>query len=212
MNRFSRLLLSAATLTLAAGCATSSTSSGTASTGASTHVKPQTLEGSWTSAVCESMAPNPDGSRTYFKRHFTLTQKEWTLHFQAFGDAACTAKLFTARVEGPYTLLQDSAQVPGATEGNFQFARQYMTAYVQPVADWFQGAKCGSGPWKVGEEKETSTTGCVFLRPVAACGTDHDVVKVEGKQLFFGRRPADNDMCTPDKRPQALAEVAVVHD
>jgi len=158
------------------------------------------------------MQPNPDGSRTYFKRHFTMTEKDWTLHFNAFGDPGCTVKLFTARFEGPYTLLADSQKVAGATEGNFVFAKHYMTAHVQPVADWFQGSKCGTQAWKVGEEQETSTTGCVFLKPVAACGTDHDLVKVEGGQLFFGKRPGDNDMCTPDKRPTALTQVAVVRD
>ena len=212
MNRLDRLFLSLAALGLAAGCATSSGSSAGASAGPTTHVKPQDLEGAWTSAACEAMPPQADGSRTYFKRHFTLTQKDWELHFQAFGDPGCSVKLFTARVKGPYTLVKDSERVPGATEGNFQFAHQYMTAYVQPVADWFQGARCGTGPWKLGEEQETSSTGCVFLKPVAACGMDHDVVKVDGQRLFFGHRPADNDMCTPDKRPSALGDVAVVRD
>lgn len=205
MNRLDRLMLSTLALGLAAGCATS----GGASSG--TRVKPHDLQGAWTSAVCESM-PNPDGSKTYFQRKFTLTETDWTMHFNAFGDPGCSMKLFTARVEGPYTLRQDSATVGGATEADFGFGRHYMTAYVQPIADWFQGAGCGGQPWKLGEEQETSKTGCVFFKPVAACGTDHDVVKVEGRQLFFGQRPADNDMCTPAKRPQALTAVAVVRD
>jgi adenomatous polyposis coli down-regulated (APCDD)-like protein len=203
------LFFSLATLGLAAGCATS----GGSTTGASapaTHVKPADLKGAWTSAVCEAMAPNPDGSRTYFKRVFDIQETTWSLKFEAFGDAGCTARLFTARFEGPYTLVKDSEKVAGATEANFGFGRHYMTAHVQPVADWFQGAKCGTQPWKVGEEQETSATGCVFLRPVTACGMDHDVVKVQGNELFFGKRPADNDMCTPDKRPTQLTPVAVV--
>ncbi|PTL81623.1 hypothetical protein [Vitiosangium sp. GDMCC 1.1324] len=204
MNPMNRLFLSVATLGLAAGCATSSGASGT-------RVTANDLKGRWTSAVCESM-PNPDGSKTYFKRHFDLQEKQWSLKFETFGDAGCTARLFTARFEGPYTLGKDSEKVAGATEGTFSFGRHYMTAHVQPVADWFQGAQCGTGSWKVGEEQETSATGCVFLRPVAACGLDHDVVKVEGNQLFFGQRPADNDMCTPDKRPTALTAVAVVRE
>lgn len=204
MKTMNRLALTVATLGLAAGCATT-----TAGGASATRVKTNDLKGTWTSAVCESM-PNPDGSKTYFKRIFDLTEKDWALKFETFGDAGCTARLFTARFEGPYTLLKDSEKVAGTTEGNFVFARHYMTAHVQPVADWFQGAKCGTGTWKVGEEQETSTTGCVFLRPVTACGTDHDIVKVEGNQLFFGQRPADGDMCTPDKRPTALTPVAVV--
>lgn len=203
------LFFSLATLGLAAGCATSGGSTASASASA-THVKQADLKGAWTSAVCEAMAPNPDGSRTYFKRVFDIQETAWSLKFEAFGDAGCTVRLFTARFEGPYTLVKDSEKVAGATEANFGFARHSMTAHVQPVADWFQGARCGTKPWKVGEEQETSATGCVFLRPVTACGTDHDVVEVRGNELFFGKRPADNDMCTPDKRPTALTPVAVV--
>ena len=202
MNALNRLFLSVATLSLAAGCATTGGATATA-------VKTNDLTGAWTSEVCEAM-PNPDGTKTYFKRVFDIQEKDWSLKFETFGDAGCTARLFTARFEGPYTLVKDSQKVAGATEGNFGFARHYMTAHVQPVADWFQGAKCGSAPWAVGVEQETSTTGCVFLRPVTACGMDHDIVKVEGNQLFFGQRPADGDMCTPDKRPTALTPVAVV--
>ena len=205
MKRFNALVLSTLSLGLAAGCATSG------SAASHTKVKPNDLQGAWTSAVCESM-PNPDGSKTYFQRHFTMTEKDWTLHFNAFGDPGCSVKLFTARVEGPYTLVKDSEKVAGATEANFGFGRHYMTAYVQPIADWFQGARCGTQPWKLGEEQETSNTGCVFFKPVSACGLDHDVVKVDGKQLFFGQRPADNDMCTEGKRPMALTQVAVVRD
>ena len=204
MHAFSRLLLCATTVGLAAGCASSSGA-------ANTRVKPNDLQGAWTSAVCEPMK-NADGSTTYFQRHFDITEKTWALKFQTYGDAGCTVRLFTARMEGDYKVLQDSERVAGATEANFQFARTYLTAYVQPVADWFQGSGCGKGAWKLGEEQETSEKGCVFIRPVGACGWDHDVVKVEGRQLFFGQRPADNDMCTPDKRPTALGAVAVVRD
>lgn len=198
MTSMNRLCLSLATLSLLSGCATSGTA-----------VMPSELKGKWTSAVCESM-PNADGSKTYFKRIFDMTEKDWALKFETFGDEGCSARLFTARFEGPYTLLKDSEKVAGATEGNFVFARHYMTAHAQGIADWFQSAKCGAAQWKVGEEQETSTTGCVFLRPVSACGTDHDIVKVEGNQLFFGQRPADGDMCSPEKRPTALTPVAVV--
>ena len=205
-SRPSAFRLSLVLLGLASGCATTAQTSGP-----QTHVKPEALTGSWTSAVCESMS-NADGSTTYFKRHFTMTPGEWSLKFQAFGDPGCTVGLFTARVEGPYTLGQDSAKVDGATEANFGFRRHFMTAHVQQVADWFQGAHCGTEPWKVGQEQETTATGCVFLRPVASCGADHDVVKVTGRELFFGQRPADNDMCAPSKRPTALTRVAVVRD
>lgn len=191
------LRLLAALATLSAACATTQ--------GATTAVKPQELAGTWDSATCE-----PAGNNNYIQRHFTLTEDSWTLNLDAFGDAQCQTKLFTARVVGPYKLVKDSSAVPGATESNFGFGELYMTPHLQPLADAFQNAKCGSGSWKVGEEKRTSDTGCLFFRPTSLCTTDHDIVKVEGDQLFFGKRPSDNDMCTADKRPTALATAAVV--
>jgi hypothetical protein len=197
MNRPHRFFLSAvATLSLTTGCAT-------------TTVQGRDLKGTWTSEVCEVM-PNADGSKTYFKRVFDLTEQDWKLNFETFSDAGCTSRLFTARFEGPYELQKDSETVKGATEGNFRFARHSMTAHVQPVADWFQSAGCGAAAWAVGVEQDTSTKGCVFLRPVSACGTDHDIVKLDGNKLYFGQRPADGDMCTPEKRPTALTATAVV--
>ncbi|MDY7232237.1 hypothetical protein [Hyalangium rubrum] len=173
--------------------------------GAKTAVKPQDLKGTWSSPTCEAA-----GGTNFIQRHFTLTENTWTLNLDAFGDAQCQTKLFTARVQGPYTLEKDSAAVPGATEGNFGFGELYMTPHLPALAEAFQNAKCGTGTWKVGEEQRTTETGCLFFQPTSACGTDHDLVKVDGEQLFFGQRPADNNMCTPDKRPAALTAKPVV--
>ncbi|WP_224363835.1 hypothetical protein [Hyalangium versicolor] len=174
-----------------------------------TAVQTQDLEGTWSSASCEAV-PNGDGTNSYLQRTFTLTEDTWTLKVDAFGDAQCQTKLFSARVGGPYELEKDSEKVEGATEATFTFKDQYMTAYVQGLADTFQSTHCGSGTWKVGEEQSTASTGCLFFRPTSACSSDHDIVKVDGDKLFFGQRPADNDMCTADKRPTALTTAAVV--
>lgn len=191
-----RLFAALATLSLTVACGT-------------TRVQTKELAGDWASASCEAIA-NADGSRSYVQRNFHLTEDAWALKLDAFGDEGCSFKLFTARVGGPYTLEKDSEKVAGATEGNFGFREQAFTAHVENLATVFANAKCGTGAWKVGEEQSTADTGCLFFRPTSACGTDHDVIKVEGNQLFFGQRPADNDMCTADKRPTALGAVPVV--
>lgn len=176
--------------------------------GAKTAVKPQDLAGRWDSTACEAI-PNGDGTHSYIQRHFQLTEEKWTLNLDAFGDAQCQTKLFTARVVGPYTLERDSEKVTGATEGNFGFGERYLTAHVQPLADVFNQSGCGAGAWTVGAEQSVPGA-CLSFKPLTLCGTDHDVVKVDGNQLFFGQRPADNDMCSPDKRPQALASHPLV--
>lgn len=196
MNATTRLAVALATLT-AAACG-----------GSKTAVKPQDLAGRWDSATCEAI-PNGDGTHSYIQRHFQLTEAKWTLNLDAFGDAQCQTKLFTARVTGPYTLERDSEKVSGATEGNFVFGERFLTAHLQPLADAFTQSGCGSGAWTVGTEQAIPGA-CLFFKPIAQCGTDHDVVKVDGNKLFFGQRPADNDMCTPEKRPSALADLPVI--
>lgn len=190
MTAFPRLTVALATLFVAA-CG-----------GAKTTIRPQDLAGRWDSATCEDIL-NGDGTHSYLQRHFELTDGRWTLNLDAFGDARCEAKLFTARVVGPYTLVRDSEKVTGATEGDFTFSERYLTAHAQPLADAFAQAHCGTGTWTVGAEQAIPGA-CLFFKPLTACDSDHDIVKVEGQRLFFGQRPADNDMCSPDKRPQAL--------
>jgi hypothetical protein len=188
--------------------ATLATLSTVACGGAKTHVKPADLSGRWDSPTCEAL-PNGDGTNSYIQRHFQLTEADWTLNMTAFGDAQCQVKLFSARVRGPYTLVQDSQKVEGATEGDFRFNERFMTAHVQDLAGAFNASKCGAGDWTVGVEQAVPNA-CLFFQPLASCGADHDVVKVDGDKLFFGQRPADNDMCSPDKRPQALGTLPVV--
>jgi hypothetical protein len=196
MNATTRLAVTLAALS-AAACG-----------GAKTAVKPQDLAGRWASATCEAI-PNGDGTNSYIQRDFRLTEETWTLNLDAFGDAQCQTKLFTARMVGPYTLVRDSEKVEGATEGDFVFGERYLTAHVQPLADAFAQSGCGTGTWTVGTEQAIPGA-CLFFKPIAQCGTDHDLVKVDGDKLFFGARPADNDMCAPEKRPSALATLPVV--
>jgi hypothetical protein len=170
-----------------------------------------TLEGHWVSPACESM-PGQGGATTYFTRDFTLTKTDWTLAFRLFGDGACTQKLATIDIAGPYQVLLDSTHVAGAREAVFSFGRRTVTAEAKGFADFLGTTTCGVKPWAVGVAQDVLAGGCAELgaRPVARCASDNDVVKVEGDRLWFGQRPADNDMCSPEKRPQALGATPVV--
>jgi hypothetical protein len=59
--------------------------------------------------------------------------------------------------------------------------------------------------------KEVLDSGCLPLGqyPKADCSADYDLVSLEGSSLQFGARPADNNMCTPDKRPTKLSPVVL---
>jgi hypothetical protein len=67
-------------------------------------------------------------------------------------------------------------------------------------------ADCGLTP---NLETDISATGCAAWRPVAFCGEDHDLLALTAEGLHFGVRPADNDMCVPDRRPTALLPAVV---
>ncbi|MEL7003590.1 MAG: hypothetical protein AAFN93_12775, partial [Bacteroidota bacterium] len=66
----------------------------------------------------------------------------------------------------------------------------------------FGFSACGLTPFV---EKDISVNGCALWKSVADCPADFDLLSLDDKgRLYFGERPADNDMCTEDKRPTAL--------
>jgi hypothetical protein len=57
----------------------------------------------------------------------------------------------------------------------------------------------------------TRAAGCAAFGqyPAAQCPADFDLLDVDGGTLHFGNRPADNNMCTPDRRPTQLSTVGL---
>lgn len=166
------------------------------------------IAGQWQSACVPS--PQPDGSTNYFRLDFDITADTWKLDYTVHGNAECSAPLLTVHIEGPYEIGQPSETVEGAHEAVFGFSDKTLTPHVQPLAEMLTGmGQCGEGAWAAGQTKSVYETGCAGLgqRPKSACSADHDLVKVEGDTLRFGKRPADNDMCSPERRPTALNDM-----
>jgi hypothetical protein len=195
-----------AAVALATGCAASQDKD--ASTPAPSE---PSLAGHWVSPTCES-SPGQGGSTNHFTRDFTLTATDWTLAFTLFGDAACTQKLATIDIGGTYRVAGESSRVSGAREAQFTFARRRVIAEAKGFADFLGTTGCGAQPWIAGTPQDLLAGGCAQLGayPLARCASDNDLVKVDGDKLWFGQRPADNDMCTPERRPQALGAAPVV--
>lgn len=158
----------------------------------------QEISGQW-----ESDCIDP-GNGQAFTLSFDLTESAWTLDYAAFADATCATPNLTVRIEGPYSLGAVSTTVPEAREGSFGFGRKTVTPHNEGAAGFLPQA-CGGGTFAVGKATDI-TAGCAGLGayPPAECPTDHDIVALVGDTLRFGARPADNDMCTPAKRPTAL--------
>lgn len=165
------------------------------------------LAGRFVSGGCEDY-PDGMGGHNYLTRDFTLTATTWHLGLTIFMDDACATPLFTAVVDGPYTLGAASATVAGATEGTFGFTTIVWTAHQEFMAETFNNSGCGAGGWVVGEAQDVTATGCIGVaHPVAECPEEYDVVALAGDDLFFGERVTD--MCKLEGRPAALGAYPV---
>ena len=157
----------------------------------------QTLRGSYASA-----APEP-WYGGYGTREFTFGDGRWSLVFTHALDPDMRMRTFQFLTEGPYSVGEPSAAVPGAYEGDFgeEVKRVRLLMEDPQLIAAFGMADCGLVP---GEAVDISGTGCASRKPVAECGTDHDILAMDEAGIYFGERPEDNDMCTPERRPAAL--------
>ncbi len=162
------------------------------------------LEGGWASA-CFAMQ-NPDGTDGFGKLEFDMHTSTWAVDLTFFGDDACGAKLGTVHIDGPYTIQAPSTTLPGAFDARFDFGARSVTPHVDGFIAFLQSMSCGSSPYVVGKPQDILEQGCPAMgfQAKAACPSDFDVVFVSGTTLQFGQRPADNNMCSADRRPRAL--------
>lgn len=137
-------------------------------------------------------------------RSFRFDDGRWSLDFTFGFDPALDQKVFTFSTEGPYALVAPSEAVPQAHHTVFFEDVKRVTLHIDDpeLVAQMGMADCGL---EVGVSVDISETGCANWKPVAECGEDHDLFALDTEgRLYFGVRPADNDMCTPDKVPGAL--------
>lgn len=161
--------------------------------------KLQTLSGTY--------ADGPQGypyGKAFGKRVFTFQNGAWTLDFTLALDPEFKAQVFNFRTVGSYDVLGPSAKVPGAYEAVFKEDKKYLTLKTTDaqLAKGFGFDACALTP---NVEKDVSVDGCLGWKPVSVCNEDHDLLALTAEGgVRFGVRPADNDMCTAEKRPTEL--------
>jgi hypothetical protein len=161
------------------------------------------VAGRWASPACEAY-DDGKGGHNYLTRDFQLTGSAWHLDLGVFGDEGCSYPLFSATIDGTFTLDGPSSVVSGGTDGEFRFDSIVWTAQDAGVAKWFTASGCGAEPWEVGVPQDVGTTGCVGVaHPIAECPQEYDVVGLVGGDLYFGERVTD--MCTASGRPAAFS-------
>lgn len=160
----------------------------------------QTVEGAFRSA-----APEPwyGGFGT---REFIFADGQWQLVFTHALDPAMTLRTFQFRTGGPFEIGAPSETVAGAYRGVFHEDWKHLTLLTDnpEIVAGMDMAGCGL---TFNLETDISETGCASWRPVAECGEDHDLFAMDETGVYFGVRPADNNMCTPEKTPTALLPV-----
>jgi hypothetical protein len=156
--------------------------------------------------------PQQDGSTQYISLTFDNTATDWAIDYVVHGDDMCASDFIAVRIEGPYALTAPSSVVDGAWDGDFEFTKRTITPGNDMATGFLSSLQgCGDGNFVTGMPTDIHTTGCLPLGqyPVADCSQDYDIAKLEngGDVLRFGTRPADNNMCTADKRPTELSPV-----
>lgn len=142
--------------------------------------------------------------KAWGQRVFTFDHGRWTLVFTLAQDPKMEQPVFTFRTHGHYEVQNPSTVVANAYNALFYEEQKFLTLKTSDLQliHAFGFAACGLKPFV---EQDVSVTGCAAWKSVAACPGDYDLLSLDDQGLlYFGARPADNDMCSPDKRPQKL--------
>jgi hypothetical protein len=159
--------------------------------------------GNWVSAKADDA-----GNNTFSFREFSFDGDNWNVKYTLYLDQAKTQPVFIFRGIGTYSVTGKSKKVKGAGEALFLFDKKTLTLLTDN-ADLINNLGFANCNLQKGVERDISETGCSFVAPLAVCNREYDLVKVAGKKLFLGARPADNNMCTLDKRPVALGDTLI---
>lgn len=174
-----------------------------AATALSAPAQAKGLNGNWASEK-----PEDAGNKTFSTREFSFDGDRWDVKFTLFLDEAKTMPVFLFKGVGSYSVAAKSRKVKGAREAIFRFDKKFVTLLTDnaDLVNNFGFAGCNL---KKGNEQDITETGCSFLVSKTACGQEYDLVKMAGRKLFLGARPADGNMCSVDKRPIALGHALV---
>jgi kynurenine formamidase len=160
------------------------------------------LDGRWRSTTPEPII-RPDGQVVYLRRTLSIDGRKWSMAFTFSADANGTRPLFWGRNSGAVS-IGDYRALDQTYEALFAFDRRRLTPHTPKTAEALTAAGCGAAAWAVGVEQDVTETGCppFRVRALASCAGEYDVVRLTKRGLWLGARPADGDLCTPDRRPE----------
>lgn len=151
------------------------------------------------------------GTKLYETNELEGTDTTYTMNVSLFLDPACSTKFVTLGEKATY-VVRATARPDGASELDVTRSAMTMTAHHPAALPMLDNGKCGAPPWSVAQTQDVYAGGCgvAGFAPAAVCTKDFDLLKVSGDRFSFGKRPADNDLCTQEKRPSELSNVEFV--
>jgi hypothetical protein len=138
------------------------------------------------------------------QRIFTFDKGKWTLKFTLALDPDMKMQVFEFRTVGSYAVLDKSKSLADTYQALFLEDKKFITLKTSDanLINTFGFAPCG---FTKDVELDISANGCSAWKAVSICNQDHDLLSLDSEgKLYFGERPADNDMCSADKRPTKL--------
>ena len=154
------------------------------------------ITGQWQSVAPEAMG------EVHATRAFTFGATDWSVVFNAYGDAAAQVPLFTLDVGGVYVIGGPSAAVPGANDAIFPATRRQITAQSAAGVAMFGAMGC---TLQQGVALPLTDAGCGFVPGLMQAMGEYDLVRIDGGQLFLGDRAGD----LTKARPAALTPFAL---
>jgi hypothetical protein len=142
--------------------------------------------------------------KAWGNRVFTFNKGKWTLVFTLALDPEMKMQVFQFRTFGTYKVQEKSSKVANAYNALFLEEKKFVTLKTgdENLIKAFGFAPCNMTK---DVEQDISAKGCSGWKSVADCPGDNDLLSLDKNgKLYFGNRPADNDMCSPEKRPTSL--------
>ncbi|MDX1960244.1 MAG: hypothetical protein SFU98_16870 [Leptospiraceae bacterium] len=142
--------------------------------------------------------------KAWGKREFSFENGKWTLFFTLALDPEMKLPVFTFRTLGTFKIEEKSSSVKQAYNALFMEEKKFVTLKTNDknLIQAFRFAECDL---EKDVEKDISEKGCSAWKSVSECPGDYDLLSLDNEgKLYFGERPQDNNMCSPDKRPTKL--------
>ncbi len=191
-------------------------------------LKKEDLEGNWLSPEIETIK-NPDGSFMYIRREAVFIDDNWDIFIRAFLDEMGEKPFFTIHAKGDYIVGEESSELSGAVNVDFNNRARYVTAHQHSMVDMLNETSPFDGEWMINLEHDVSSKGCVLVPSIETCPVEYDVIKIHDNKIYFGDFTAEqkedikkfthgdhnpsersDGICSSDNRPRQLIKYPMI--